>query len=172
MLDSISETIETTAPETTAPAETTRAKRTSEINVEHGTVTFEGVVRHMSELPVGVTQHMALVGIRHTLSQADDAAKRWDEIKAGNVSVRVPAKAKPLDPMRKAIAHAVAEAKAKEAGHKAKSPEAAMVLDDCLQLVVSLTKEQVKKRSKHLAVMTHYARIVGDASAPAAALLG
>lgn len=150
--------------ETSEPIPTTTKSRTSS-TISDGAVTLQNPDAGpfaLADIPQANHAALALHGLRQLLMNANNPNKTFADLVAGKTPGKSPAKPKELDHRRMAIAFANTDMAAKEQQLKANDPAWKMLLDDAEQRAAGLTGAEVKAEHKRLAVMIHYAKLVGE----------
>ena len=150
--------------ETSEPIPTTTKSRTSS-TIADGAVTLQNPDAGpfaLADIPQANHAALALHGLRQLLMNANNPNKTFADLVAGKTPGKSPAKPKELDHRRMAIAFANTDMAAKEQQLKANDPAWKMLLDDAEQRAAGLTGAEVKAEHKRLAVMIHYAKLVGE----------
>jgi hypothetical protein len=115
------------------------------------TVTLDGrAPASLDALSEPTRTHLALIGLRHVLRAGPENA--WQNLLAGKISTREPAKPKELDPGRLAYAHALVEITKK--GEQ-------LTLDQAKERAAKLDKAGLAEAKKHPVVAKHLAKLTG-----------
>ena len=142
-----------------------KARVATSIDIDAGVVTLGGAAFRLDDLPQAAVRALALRGMRDVLRLADDAGVEYVALKAGSVFVRPARVAKPLSPIKAAIAQALAneQAQALKVSNLDKVRRAEL-LAEAKDTVATMDKAKVAAMKSHASVLAVLAQL-GKANA-------
>jgi hypothetical protein len=130
-----------------------KAQRTkTEIDIENGTVTIDGVLYETNALPEKTKTFLALDGLRKRLISADNREQAFRDLLGGKIPTKTPAAAK-ISPWHQAIAAALVEDTKKSA-----EP---LTIESAMAEVRNMDRATQIAARQEPTVVKHYRRLTG-----------